>query len=63
MSSDSTKDKDLHYTCTGNPRYGSGNGNEHARVTDADLVRHFGYVPRDGLEDVIMKEQLLSKDR
>lgn len=53
----------LHYTCTGNRRYGSGNGSEYAIITDTDIRRYFGYTPRSEIERIILREQLLARDR
>ena len=57
------KNSSSHYTCTGNSKYGSGDGSENATITDADLEAYFGYVPSDPTARYIMGEQLLAHDR
>jgi len=52
-----------HLTCTGNSRYGSGDGSEYASITEDDFKKHFGYIPRSDRERFLMAEQLLARDR
>ena len=59
------RERGRHYTCTSNPKYGTGTGtgNEYADISDKNLVDFLGYSPSDKAVSIIMKEQLLRQDR
>lgn len=53
---------DEHYTCTGNKKYGSGNGSGGAMISNKILFKKFGQYPQNNLDRIIMCERLLAMD-